>query len=104
MAAIMQASIAFKGSEIDFAEAALLKAIEGCGASGMPDLARPYRDILEDVRRARKYGSGTEARISVMGGHLECLKHALLGADDQAEGARLAELLRKRTRGPGKYD
>ena len=103
MSAIMQATIAFKGAEIDFAEAALLKAAEDCGASGMPDLARPYRGILEDIRRTRKYGSGTEARITVIGGHLECLKHALLHADDEAEGARLAELLRKRTRGPGKY-
>ena len=104
MSAIMQATIAFKGAEIDFAETALLKATEDCGTSGMPDLARTYRDILEDIKRVRQYGSGNEARITVIGGHLECLKHALLGADDEAEGTRLAELLRKRTRGPGKYD
>ena len=103
MATIMQATIAFKGSEIDFAEAALAKSIDGLEALSMPDLARPYRDILEDIRRTRKYGSGAEARITVSGGYLDCLRHAFLLADDPAEGARLAALLRKRTRGPGKY-
>lgn len=103
MSAIMQAAIAFKGSEIDFAETALIKAVDGLEASSMPDMARPYRDILEDIRRVRKYGSGTEARITVSGGHLECLKHALLDADGKAEGARLAELLRKLTCGTGRY-
>ena len=103
MSKLMQSRIVLKGGEIDFARTALEEASARLKAAGAPDMARPYDDLIGQIDTTRKYGDGKSAAVTAIGGGIDCFKAALGAAADKAEGARLAELVRKQTRGLGKF-